>query len=381
MKKLVFPLLFAALAFSCGESSTSETAEAGNLLENLTITVDTVVVDPGEEIINLAQGLYLSDLAADHQTLYLFDDQDHTLSVIDLDGLQLKEKLPFEKEGPNGVGDYISDIQARENGNFLFTNYLRSGLFNRSGEKIMDFNFTPKDIQGIESDMESPMTRNVVLSEDGKTHYSLPTDFYSGSQKFAIVDPSAKTGRMLDIPAMDKAADFRIILTSGQSMMISLEETDLKKIGNSLFITSSFTSKAYRFDLEKDSLQLFEFPHQLTAIERVGEIKNEVSSQEEFDAERAKLSSQILYKPFIWDDKSKRFYRFSQIQLPKVDKELPNKYEVFLHAYDENLQLIGEKKLDELDATPSYPFFKDGKLWSYVNVEDELGFAVFTFDF
>ena len=30
---------------------------------------------------------------------------------------------------------------------------------------------------------------------------------------------------------------------------------------------------------------------------------------------------------------------------------------------------------------PTHYFFKDGKLYSYVNAEDELGFAVFTFDF
>jgi hypothetical protein len=28
-----------------------------------------------------------------------------------------------------------------------------------------------------------------------------------------------------------------------------------------------------------------------------------------------------------------------------------------------------------------FKFFKDGKLWSYVNVEDELGFAVMEFKF
>ena len=45
------------------------------------------------------------------------------------------------------------------------------------------------------------------------------------------------------------------------------------------------------------------------------------------------------------------------------------------------MDLLGETKINELKSVPSYPFFKDGKLYSYVNVEDELGFAVFTFDF
>ena len=35
----------------------------------------------------------------------------------------------------------------------------------------------------------------------------------------------------------------------------------------------------------------------------------------------------------------------------------------------------------KLKAIPSDAFFKDGKLWSYVNVDDELGFAVMDFEF
>ncbi len=50
-----------------------------------------------------------------------------------------------------------------------------------------------------------------------------------------------------------------------------------------------------------------------------------------------------------------------------------------LTVFDENLNQLGET-IVPVDPF-SKKFFKDGKLWSYVNVEDELGFAVFTFDF
>ena len=54
---------------------------------------------------------------------------------------------------------------------------------------------------------------------------------------------------------------------------------------------------------------------------------------------------------------------------------------VFLFAYDQDLNLVGEVQMEELNSQPSWPFFKDGKLWSYVNVNDELGFAVMDFNF
>ena len=94
-----------------------------------------------------------------------------------------------------------------------------------------------------------------------------------------------------------------------------------------------------------------------------------------------KASSQIGFEKLLWDDSSKRFFRFGRKLLPKENDEDPTKAELYLFAYDADLKLIGEKFLEDVDQIPSSPFFKDGKLYSYVNVEDELGFAVFTFNF
>jgi hypothetical protein len=52
-----------------------------------------------------------------------------------------------------------------------------------------------------------------------------------------------------------------------------------------------------------------------------------------------------------------------------------------MYVYDRDFNLIGEAELSEKLAFPRDFFFKDGKLWSYVNVEDELGFAVMDFKF
>jgi hypothetical protein len=43
------------------------------------------------------------------------------------------------------------------------------------------------------------------------------------------------------------------------------------------------------------------------------------------------------------------------------------------------MELVGETLVNDLKSIPESAFFKDGKLWSYVNVDDELGFEVFTF--
>ncbi|MAN86985.1 MAG: hypothetical protein CL555_09100 [Algoriphagus sp.] len=111
------------------------------------------------------------------------------------------------------------------------------------------------------------------------------------------------------------------------------------------------------------------------------EIKKEVFSDKEFQAELNKLHTQIDYWDFYWDEQTQRYYRFASKGLPLANIDSPKNFEYFLFAYDRNLTLKGEKKLEGFSELPLSGFFKDGKLWSYVNVDDELGFAVFTFDF
>ncbi len=140
--------IFLTGLFSCGESDTAQETGSQNILENLAYSVDTLIVDPGKEIINLAFGLRLSDLSPDKKKLYLLNEVNQSLAVIDLDQLRLVDQYQFEKEGPNEIGEYISSVQVVNSEQFAFTSYRSSGIFNRSGEKVLDLNFSSKDIEG-----------------------------------------------------------------------------------------------------------------------------------------------------------------------------------------------------------------------------------------
>lgn len=98
-------------------------------------------------------------------------------------------------------------------------------------------------------------------------------------------------------------------------------------------------------------------------------------------AEAAKLHTQINDYDFSWNEQTQQYFRFASIGLPRANVDSPKKYEHFLFVYDKELTLKGEAKLDNLEKIPRAGFFTDGKLYSYANVEDELGFAVFTFNF
>lgn len=87
MRKLAV-LFLLPLIFSCGGTS-SENAESGNVLENLTFTVDTVLINSDEKIINLSNGIGSADLDADRRFLYQFDPSKPQVNEINLNELRL----------------------------------------------------------------------------------------------------------------------------------------------------------------------------------------------------------------------------------------------------------------------------------------------------
>ena len=379
MRKLSF-LFFAPLIFSCGRP-TSEVSLSRNVLEDFSFTVDTVVVNPGEEILNLAWGIRLGGFSLDQKKLYLLNDVDQSVSVIDLDELKLENKIQFEKEGPNGIGQHINGVQVLNGDRFLFKGFQKNAIFNSQGEKEVVIELLAANIDSLSEDDENAAWYGLQMTRDEKRLFSLPGDFFEGVRDFLVADFPSQKGRILKTPAMDFLADYRIVLKSEEMMSVYAEDMSLQEFDGKIVLRNSASSGIYLYDLSTDSLQYKTYQHSLVPSKKEGKIQNEVSSQDGFKTEMAKLTEQIGFETFFWDGNSERYYRFGRIFLPKPDPEAEQKANIFLFAYDRDFNLIGETKLEELTKVPTTPFFKDGKLWSYVNVGDELGFAVMDLNF
>lgn len=85
--------------------------------------------------------------------------------------------------------------------------------------------------------------------------------------------------------------------------------------------------------------------------------------------------------PPIWDRKNQVFYRFSYQEFAFESKIKENvKSKVYLTVLDKDLNQLGETLVPQLIKKPAKHFAKDGKIWIYENVEDELGFVRLAFD-
>ncbi|WP_339867722.1 DUF4221 family protein [uncultured Algoriphagus sp.] len=379
MKKL-FLLFWLPLFFSCTEKGSSEKVESDNILENLTYSLDTVVVDSKGEIINLKYGMGGFDRSVDGKSLFLYDSDRSFFQEIGLEQMILKESYPFEKVGPNGTGR-VNSFQLQADGSILITSFQNLGIFNLQGEQIRSFNLKPSDLVGAESINGFAILNQMNWNSNTEKLYSLPGDITTGKFEFAITNPTSQSVQILPLTEMEKSQNFRVTQIEGDGGAAFTEIYNLTKFKDKFIITCTVGSGIYLYDALIDSLSYLDFPHKLIPNKKSGDIKNDVSSSQEWYEEYRKVAGQISYWEMNWDQSTSRFYRLASRSLLGERREDPAKYEVYLLVYDEKLNLLGESRLEEYKEFPRSYFFKEGKLYSYVNVEDELGFAVFTFDF
>ena len=381
MKKLL-TIIFLPLLAACSVKESGST-EQKNILEDLSFSIDTVVIDPGEEIINIKRGARFSTVSLDAQKYYYYDYDKTSIHEIDLETLKLTDVYPFSKEGPNSIGFNPPKIQPLSDERFLFVSSgINVGTFNKKGEKEKSLKFNFREIEGLEEEGEGLITYNAQISENEKLLFALTRpDMVSSDVRLIILDPNTKIGKSLSLPEFIHTLNFKISLKTEKFFRGVGEAVNLNTLNDQLFITSTANSDTYIYDYQVDSLRLVEFPHQLVPNKKIAEVKNKVEDEAEFEAEWAKFKYQISFAEFLWDKERQQYFRFGYQLIPRDDPNLEDKSEVFLFAYDKDLNLIGESQLENVEYRFQSPFFKDGKLYSYVNVEDELGFAVFTFDF
>ncbi len=135
MRLSFFLALAISILFSCGKDSNRSTTGSST---NLTITVDTVWVDPGGEIIFLQDKLFLSDLSPDRKYLINFDRANLVAERINLDNLSLERKMHFEKDGPNALPVYFGGFNITPDEQLLVWNYRFYKVFDQNTQLVRD---------------------------------------------------------------------------------------------------------------------------------------------------------------------------------------------------------------------------------------------------
>ncbi|PZX49599.1 DUF4221 family protein [Algoriphagus chordae] len=380
MRLLLAVALFLVI-FSCA----SKDEKKQTVSDQIRVSLDTVLVDSGDEFLYLQDHLYYSGLFNDKSYLINFNRQDFTTEKIDLDELRLLEKVQFEKEGPNGVTNavpYVSHFSNWSDENILIWDYFMYKIFDQKGHLVKDlaldkiapeFLGTDEYYAGAFFQVENNSDRLIVFI----FHWE------SGSRLILDFDLKEQTFEKIELPELEKLRGFNVnLLFEGSPAGSYGPSASAIIVNEQIIISNTAFNEMLIFDLEKDSLYTKYWNTHLLAdkksyvppkeVERTsGQLKEIIRKTEE----------DVNYRSFFWDEKNERVFRFSDRmhfgeELNGYGDFISTGADIFLSVFDEDLNLIAEAQIPELTKLPLKYFTKDGNIWMYENINDELAFVI-----
>lgn len=301
------------------------------------------------------------------------DELGSQLEIIDLDKLVLKEKVPFEREGPNGVGpEHISNFKTMENGNFAFFNIRQMTVLNPEMQKVSRNYFYP---DAFENDTLPEKAEIVPFRRSLNAEGSQMAGFYDYFWEneilgIALIDLKTNHLKLIPTDKLDYLKDlvYTIVYETGAKSS-SGEARSVDFFDNKLIISTSAKNEVHIYDINSDSLSTKTYHSDLTADIKKGSYMSETDS----DLALALKDLEVYFGPLVYDDLNKVFWRYSRESKSSNPKN-PN-FIYVLTAFDQDFNQIHEEELN-VDWThkPTIKFIKDGMLYTYINLEDELGF-------
>ncbi|PZX54545.1 uncharacterized protein DUF4221 [Algoriphagus ratkowskyi] len=372
MNKNLILLIALALA-SC---SSEDSSKSGNDDFQFSYKIDTVMVDAGDHFFFLNEDLSLSDVSKDRKLLYNLNPKTFLLEIVNLDDLKLEKTVQLEKEGPDGIGlPYYGKIQVLENGNIGLFGQFKIHIVTEQGKLVKTIDLDQIKIQNNDQKEKEKIGWNSVLSDDGKLLAStlVNFDFKKPAKGIVVIDLETDSIKYIPMKLFEKLKQFEIIHQEGNAPGITTGEFPfLRFIDNNLIISSSAYNEVYHYNTSSDSLSHYSFKASLTDNEKIRNFPNEVHSSKEWtDAEKAK-NEQVSFREFLKLPEQNIFWRLSTDKDRMIADSVV--FKQVATFFDADFKMLKEQELENFHDFRN-SFFKDGMLYSFINIEDELAFV------
>lgn len=334
-------------------------------------SIDTLWIDPGSSIINLEENLAFSGLSEDGSTLFHFDPRALKIQVINLKEARMETEVQFEKEGPNGIGDWHIGFQVLSDTIFALMGdnaFFLIDLHGRLQEKIaIDHLFY------IQEDLTGKFSRSGFLFMDGSIYSNL--DAWQGpSLKLFAYNPKEDTYKIKEIPGAENVLNSAMVTYIQKSSFYYYFGFSLVDVAGDLLIHHRTYPEIALYRVAKDSMQLF-YPisDYYSPVPKAEKIK-EVNGEEESDAYQKELMKQMSFLPPLWDPVNQRLYRWGYKMIPSTMEREEPEFENYLFILDKEFKIVEEFLIPEIRTKPHRIFLEGKQLFFYQNMDDELGF-------
>lgn len=355
---------------ACSEKTADKTAS----LTKFTVTLlDTVYVDSGEEILYLQSGLGGAHWSDDGAYLYNFNLYDNALEIIDLYNLKLDKKIHFDKEGPNGTGR-VRNVCYAGDGKIALSEFHQIGLFDINASK--QATHKPRSEVFKKDSLLSNETLDVsgVLDENGQNFISFYTIGFANPLGIAKLNLQDNALTKTPIPALADWSAHRLEWTDENGSSAAYPAIHLHRVNDKVLLYSEAKNELFVYDPTDEAVAHFTFHSELMPNSRSPLSKTDVQSDEEFQEVLKEFRHQVRFLHFTYDKTHKRYYRFSQFFVNAGSENASVK--PLLTVFDENFEQLYETSSLPVDKIYTTYFAKEGKIYLYENMMDEMAFIV-----
>jgi hypothetical protein len=299
---------------------------------------------------------------------------------INLDELKLDRRIRFEKDGPDGLPSFISGFKLTPDDNLMIWNYRFYTIFDQNAKKVKDLELEKFVVPYLSGSEAYPLTVfedpnqedrlvGVILKWVDKEHFLID------------VNLTKREFTKKDLPELAKTHEFNVdILYDGNWMGSYGVDLNALTTGDRIIVSNNSINEALVYDFKGDSTYLKGWDTPLLGSKKNYQPPKQVDQGTgELEGIIKKIKEDIVYNRFTWDDVEKRFFRFSTRERFGEEIDEFGRYtsigaDVFISIFDEDLNLLAESLVPELKAPPKRHFVKDGKIWIFENIGDELAF-------
>lgn len=376
MKQLFIILTLCSFLISCSEKTDSDksTSQA-----NISYELDTIMVNSGEEFISLNWSLTSSDMTQDEKYLYNFKTGANPtgLEIIDLESKNLEKVIPMSLDGPNGIRHpYISSVYVLPDKTYYLSNSYDFYHFDLEGNKLSTLTFANHEFEGEKIPENTRIDLNQYLSEDGKTLVTFYADqkLENAPMGFTVFDLENQTFYYKPLPILEELEKYRIrFYFNDQPAGGMFSSFHLFTKNDSLIFSNGGVNQLYFYDLKTDSLTHKSYSSEFTSYEITSTFPSRVDSEEKYKELLKEAEKEVRYGPLYFDDNNDLYWRFTkELDRMKGDTAV---FKTVLTAFDPDFEQKGELLLQDDFVLPYKVFVRDGMIYTFLNIDDELAFV------
>ncbi|MDG1277917.1 MAG: DUF4221 family protein [Algoriphagus sp.] len=364
------PIFVLAILVSCGGKQVNEKVDKKTF--TFSAEIDTVKIDFKDRFYFMEIYLGTAAVSPDKKTLYNLNDFAPNLEIIDLDQQEMSSIEPMDKEGPLGIGPVTFSIAITPSDELVLKGMDEVRIFDKSRTQLKIIKISSKHLEGEVLEVGERYGFDGIFTEKADyffTIYQNEAGMSQGELKgLTIIDLNTSTIRKIPIPELDRIKDFYL---QDQYGNFRGDDVLLTSFQNKVIVSTSAINEAFVYDIALDTLIQKKFHSKLTADTKRGDYPRNFSYESNWRAVFAERSKEVEFGKFIYDEENDKFWRFSYELDRMIGDSIVRK--TVLTVFDSKLNQLHEEKVP-FDYSYYQSFFKDGMLYSYINLEDEMAF-------